>query len=154
MTSDCLQAAHLDELDVRVAAVDGVVDLVVWHGVDGLASQADSVVEVLEKLTGEAGLQLRTAAVEGLCRLLMAGATHSPGLLSSLLLLWYSPATQPASRLRHVLGTFFPLYCSLSSHNQHAIRQAFLPTITQLFEAPVSSPVIPSAQPHLLLSLT
>ena len=144
----------MDELDVRVAAVDGVVDLVVWHGVDGLASQADSVVEVLEKLTGEAVLQLRTAAVEGLCRLLMAGATDSPALLSSLLLLWYSPATQPASRLRHVLGTFFPLYCSLSSHNQHAIRQAFLPTITQLFEAPVSSPVIPSAQPHLLLSLT
>ena len=49
--------------------------------------------------------------------------------------------TESDSKLRHILGTFFPLYCSMSRPHQDAMEAAFLPTIKVLFDAPATSPL-------------
>ena len=77
----------------------------------------------------EPDLELRTEVAEGLCKLLMIGAISSPKLLSRLLLMWYNPMTESNSKLRHILGTFFPLYSSMSKAHQMAIESAFIPTM-------------------------
>ena len=82
------------------------------------AQGGNSVVAILTKILDEPDLELRTETVEGLCKLLMIGAISSPKLLSRLLLIWYNPMTEPSCKLRHILGTFFPLYCSMSRANQ------------------------------------
>ena len=82
------------------------------------AQGGNSVVAILTKILDEPDLELRTETAEGLCKLLMIGAISSPKLLSRLLLIWYNPMTEPSCKLRHILGTFFPLYCSMSRANQ------------------------------------
>ena len=47
--------------------------------------------------------------------------------------------TESDSKLRHILGTFFPLYSSMSKQHQLAMEAAFIPTIKVLFDAPVTS---------------
>ena len=73
------------------------------------AQGGNSVVAILTKILDEPDMELRTEVAEGLCKLLMIGAISSPKLLSRLLLIWYNPMTEADSKLRHILGTFFPL---------------------------------------------
>jgi len=101
----------------------------------------NSVVAILTKILDEPDLELRTEVAEGLCKLLMIGAIDSPKLLSRLLLIWYNPMTESDSKLRHILGTFFPLYSSMSKPHQLAMEAAFIPTMKVLFDAPVTSPL-------------
>ena len=49
--------------------------------------------------------------------------------------------TESDSKLRHILGTFFPLYSSMSRTHQLAVEAAFVPTMKILFDAPVTSPL-------------
>lgn len=49
--------------------------------------------------------------------------------------------TESDSKLRHILGTFFPLYSSMSRTHQLAMEAAFVPTMKILFDAPVTSPL-------------
>merc|ERR1719447_2393533 len=49
--------------------------------------------------------------------------------------------TEPSCKLRHILGTFFPLYCSMSRANQVSMEAAFIPTMRVLFDAPITSPL-------------
>ena len=49
--------------------------------------------------------------------------------------------TESDSKLRHILGTFFPLYCSISKAHQLAMETSFIPTMRVLFDAPVTSPL-------------
>ena len=53
-----------------------------------------------------------------MCKLLMVGAISSPRLLQRLVLIWYNPVANSDSKLRHILGTFFPLYASVNRTNQ------------------------------------
>jgi len=101
----------------------------------------NSVVAILSKFLDEPNLEVRTEVVEGLCKLLTTGSISSPKLLSRLLLIWYNPMTESDSMLRHILGTFFPIYCSLSVGNQTAMQEAFIPTMKTIFQAPVTSPL-------------
>jgi len=105
------------------------------------AQGGNSVVAILTKILDEPDMELRTEVAEGLCKLLMIGAISSPKLLSRLLLIWYNPMTEADSKLRHILGTFFPLYCSMSKFHQRAMEDAFVPTMKILFDAPVTSPL-------------
>ena len=105
------------------------------------AQGGNSVVAILTKILDEPDMDLRTEVAEGLCKLLMIGAISSPKLLSRLLLIWYNPMTESDSKLRHILGTFFPLYCSMSKFHQRAMEDAFVPTMKILFDAPVTSPL-------------
>jgi condensin complex subunit 3 len=101
----------------------------------------NSVVAILSKMLDEPDLDLRTEVAEGLCKLLMIGSISSPKLLSRLLLIWYNPMTESGSKLRHILGTFFPLYASMSKAHQMSLESAFIPTMKILFDAPVTSPL-------------
>jgi len=105
------------------------------------AQGGNSVVAILSKMLDEPDLELRTEVAEGLCKLLMRGAISSPKLISRLLLMWYNPMTESDSKLRHILGTFFPLYASMVKGHQTAIQCAFIPTMRILFDAPVTSPL-------------
>merc|ERR1719362_1456673 len=105
------------------------------------AQGGNSVVAILTKILDEPDMDLRTEVAEGLCKLLMISAISSPKLLSRLLLIWYNPMTEPSCKLRHILGTFFPLYCSMSRANQVAMESAFIPTMRVLFDAPITSPL-------------
>merc|ERR1719225_587452 len=105
------------------------------------AQGGNSVVAILSKILDEPDMELRTEVAEGLCKLLMIGSISSPKLLSRLLLIWYNPMTEADSKLRHILGTFFPLYCSMNKQNQTAMEEAFVPTMKILFDAPVTSPL-------------
>jgi condensin complex subunit 3 len=181
-----LQAAHIDVHEVRMAAISGVIDLLMKHGLASFitssvadpATEVDtsctsetasniesalesdmatrgatltqaelesqggnSVVAILSKMLDEPDLDLRTEVAEGLCKLLMIGSISSPKLLSRLLLIWYNPMTESESKLRHILGTFFPLYASMSKAHQLALESAFIPTMKILFDAPVTSPL-------------
>ena len=49
--------------------------------------------------------------------------------------------TESESKLRHILGTFFPLYSSMSKPRQLTMDTAFIPTMKVLFDAPVTSPL-------------
>merc|ERR1719187_3021663 len=101
----------------------------------------NSVVAILSKMLDEPDLDLRTEVAEGLCKLLMIGSISSPKLLSRLLLMWYNPMTESDSKLRHILGTFFPLYASMEKSHQISVELAFVPTMKVLFDAPVTSPL-------------
>jgi len=101
----------------------------------------NSVVAILTKILDEPDLELRTEVAEGLCKLLMIGSINSPKLLSRLLLIWYNPMTESDSKLRHILGTFFPLYSSMSKEHQLAMEASFIPTMKVIFDAPVTSPL-------------
>ena len=187
-----LQAAHIDVQEVRMAAIAGVIDLLMKHSLASFitanladasaevdnsctsesASNVDtasniesvlesdmatrgatltqrelesqggnSVVAILSKMLDEPDLDLRTEVAEGLCKLLMIGSINSPKLLSRLLLIWYNPMTESDSKLRHILGTFFPLYASMSKTHQLSLESAFIPTMKILFDAPVTSPL-------------
>merc|ERR1719232_2132705 len=105
------------------------------------AQGGNSVVAILTKILDEPDMDLRTEVAEGLCKLLMISAISSPKLLSRLLLIWYNPMTESDSKLRHILGCFFPLYCSMSKFHQRAMEDAFVPTMKILFDAPVTSPL-------------
>jgi condensin complex subunit 3 len=75
-------------------------------------------VALLTRLLDDGEVDIRTKITEGLCKLFMTGAINSPRLLQRLLLIWYNPLTENDEQLRHILGTFFPLYSSMSRENQ------------------------------------
>ena len=58
-----------------------------------------------------------------------------------LLFIRYDPMTESKSKLKHILGTFFPLYSSMSKPRQLTMDTAFIPTMKVLFDAPVTSPL-------------
>lgn len=100
-----------------------------------------SVVASLTKFLDDEDLEVRTKVAEGMCKLLMVGAVASAKLFQRLILMWYNPMAESDGKLRHVLGTFFPLYASMSRINQDSIEEAFLPTLKTLFDAPPNSPL-------------
>ena len=78
----------------------------------------NSVVAILSKLLDDQDLEIRTKVAEGLCKLLMIGSISSAKLFQRLILMWYNPLAESDGKLRHILGTFFPLYASMSRMNQ------------------------------------
>ncbi|TRY70433.1 hypothetical protein TCAL_09294 [Tigriopus californicus] len=105
------------------------------------AQGGNSVVALLTRLLDDPDLEVRTKVAEGMCKLLMVGAIASPKLFQRLILMWYNPLAESEGKLRHILGTFFPLYASVSRSNQDSIEEALLPTLKTLFNAPPTSPL-------------
>ncbi|XP_064602516.1 condensin complex subunit 3-like [Liolophura sinensis] len=84
---------------------------------------------------------LRSVAAEGLAKLLLSGRIQSAKLISRLILLWYNPMTEEDTRLRHCLGVFFPVFAMADRINQEMLKEAFMPTMRTLLNAPSSSPL-------------
>ena len=76
------------------------------------------MVAILSQLLDDPDIDIRTRVAEGLCKLMMCGAIVGPKLFTRLILIWYNPVTEADGKLRHILGTFFPLYASFSRANQ------------------------------------
>merc|ERR1712223_2013899 len=96
---------------------------------------------ILSQLLDDPDIEIRTRVAEGLCKLMMCGSISSPKLFTRLILIWYNPITEADGKLRHILGTFFPLYASFSRANQDSIEESFMPTLKTLFDAPATSPL-------------
>merc|ERR1719167_811820 len=101
----------------------------------------NSVVAILSQLLDDPDIEIRTRVAEGLCKLMMCGSISSPKLFTRLIRIWYNPITEADGKLRHILGTFFPLYASFSRANQDSIEESFMPTLKTLFDAPATSPL-------------
>ena len=120
----------------------------------------NSVVAILTKLLDDQDVEIRTKVefgrsfyysnltenissqvAEGLCKLLMIDAISSSKMFQRLIYMWFNPLADGDGKLRHVLGTFFPLYASMARAHQDSIEEAFYPTLRTLFEAPVTSPL-------------
>merc|ERR1719211_483843 len=101
----------------------------------------NSVVAILSQLLDDPDIEIRTRVAEGLCKLMMCGSISSPKLFTRLILIWYNPITEADGKLRHMLGTFFPLYASFSRTNQDSIEESFMMTLNTLIEAPTTSPL-------------
>ena len=101
----------------------------------------NSVVAILSQLLDDPDIEIRTRVAEGLCKLMMCGSISSPKLFTRLILIWYNPITEADGKLRHILGTFFPLYSSFSRTNQDSVEESFMPTLKTLFDAPPTSPL-------------
>ncbi|CAH1784611.1 unnamed protein product, partial [Owenia fusiformis] len=100
-----------------------------------------SILSILIGLLDEEGTEIRTAAAEGLAKLLLSGRVLSSKLLSRLILLWYNPVTEGDSHLRHCLGAFFPMFAFAGRSNQELVAECFTPTLRTLFNAPATSPL-------------
>ncbi|NXA14705.1 CND3 protein, partial [Sapayoa aenigma] len=85
--------------------------------------------------------ELRTAAAEGIAKLMFSGRLISAKLLSRLVLLWYNPVTEEDTRLRHCIGVFFPIFAYANRSNQEYFEEAYLPTLQTLLNAPTTSPL-------------
>ena len=63
-------------------------------------------------------VEIRTKVAEGLCKLMMIDAISSSKLFQRLIYMWFNPLADSDGKLRHILGTFFPLYASVSRAHQ------------------------------------
>ncbi|XP_044528952.1 condensin complex subunit 3-like [Gracilinanus agilis] len=102
---------------------------------------AKDVLKLLSGFLDSEVSELRTAATEGLVKLMFSGRLVSSWLLSRLVLLWYNPMTEEDIQLRHCLGVFFPTFAYSSRTNQECFEDAFFPTLKMLVNAPASSPL-------------
>jgi len=75
-------------------------------------------VALLTHMLDDPDEEIRSKVAEGMCKLLMVGAISSPRLIQRLILMWYNPLGDVDGKLRHILGTFFPLYASFSRTHQ------------------------------------
>ncbi|XP_066944785.1 condensin complex subunit 3 [Macrobrachium rosenbergii] len=165
-----LQISRIDVEQIQLTALHCMLDLLLLYGLEEFTEAAEDITEVNDatllndskaKETNEEeeeeeggviisalcqmmeseNIEVRTHAAEGLCKLLLASRITSSKLLSRLILMWYNPATEDDSLLRHMLGVFFPLYASFGGANQESLCTAVLPTLQTLFNAPSRSPL-------------
>ena len=131
-----------DELGTLESALDSVQGCRIPTQKQFETHGGNSVVAILSQLLDDPDIEIRTRVAEGLCKLLMCGSISSPKLFTRLILMWYNPITEADGKLRHILGTFFPLYASFSRANQDSIEESFMPTLKTLFDAPATSPLM------------
>lgn len=106
-------------------------------------SLSDEAVGVLSQGLTDAGGNIRTAASQGLSRLLFLRRIRpTPKLLSQLLIVYHNPITEDDELLRQCLSLFFPAFSAASSLNRVLLEDAFKPTCQLLFDAPESSPLV------------
>jgi len=70
----------------------------------------------------------RTLVAEGLCKLILCGAITSHKLFTRLILIWCNPVNDANTKMKTILGMFFPLYASLSRTNQVSVDSS-VPTL-------------------------
>ncbi|PXF48505.1 Condensin complex subunit 3 [Gracilariopsis chorda] len=108
-----------------------------------VATVDDEAVKVLSQGLTDADASIRTAAAQGLSRLLFLRRIRpTPKLLSQLLIIYHNPITEEDELLRQCLSLFFPAFSSASSLNRVLLEDAFKPTCQLLIDAPESSPLV------------
>ncbi|ELT89300.1 hypothetical protein CAPTEDRAFT_225765 [Capitella teleta] len=151
-----MQIVHMDQEAVQASALKVIFDLLLTFGLDNfkidetdeakeegeeMPRTASSLLSILIALLNSESAELRTVCAEGFAKLMLSWRLCSQNLLSRLILLWYNPVTEDDTRLRHCLGTFFPLYAFAAKRNQDVVEEAFLPTLRTLWKASPTSPL-------------
>uniref|UniRef100_H0Y093 Nuclear condensin complex subunit 3 C-terminal domain-containing protein n=1 Tax=Otolemur garnettii TaxID=30611 RepID=H0Y093_OTOGA len=106
----------------------------------GETATANNVLKLLSDFLDSEVSELRTAAAEGLAKLMFSGLVSSR-VLYHLILLWHNPVTEEDVRLRHCLCVFFPMFAYASRTHRECFEEAFLPNTQTLVNAPVSFPL-------------
>lgn len=165
-----LQISQVDQEAIQVTAFKVIFDLLLIYGLDSFQQDfqsedleiipetppdneenlvpenaskdlASNILNILTAQMNSEFQQVRAVVSEGIGKLLFQGCVSSSNLLTQLILLWYNPVTEDDSHLRHFLGVFLPAFASSKKCNQEQFEEAFLPTLSALFEAPYSSPL-------------
>ncbi|KAK4535781.1 hypothetical protein CDCA_CDCA06G1806 [Cyanidium caldarium] len=133
-----------------LTATDKVTDADGSNAASG-AWRAQVLQRLCSYLTDPPTEELRTVAVQGVCKLLFLRRIEpEPELLKRLLLLYVSPSTEEQPQLRQWLAVFFPAFCfasgqigseAVAAEHRDAIAQAFMPVLRVLVAAPPSSPL-------------
>lgn len=100
---------------------------------------------------------LRTIAIEGLCKLLVNRRINSSSLISRLIILCYNPINANDLYLQQCLSTFFEQFIRRVPDAQEMLENAYLPTLRALCDAPDISPLQEIDTHHVsrfILSLT
>lgn len=85
--------------------------------------------------------ELRTVAVEGFAKLLLNNFITDPQILSTLVTLYFHPATDSSSALVQCLGAFFPAYSIGGAEHQRCLEDCFMPTIRRILTSSKYSPL-------------
>ena len=119
------QLAHSDYTELAVLALGGLFDAHMLYGGD----QVDRTsMALMQSSLYSADMDVCARAVEGWCKLLLHRISNSVDVLEGLLVLFGSPVTSEALRLRQCLAYFFPVYAFSSLENQ-AIMAELIPKI-------------------------
>ncbi|XP_046435032.1 condensin complex subunit 3 [Neodiprion fabricii] len=116
-----------------------------------------NIINILTGLLDNANRDLRTIAVEGLCKLLLHRRISSPSLVARLIILWHNPVTDNDSYLRQCLSYFFNHFGTVVPDSQEMLERSFLVTLKMLANAPDTSPlheIEPLKVAQLILHLT
>lgn len=108
---------------------------------DPAAQGEATVMTLLQKYLHNSDEQLRTIAVEGICKLFLLNHVARAGLFSELILLFFSPMTADDERLRQCLSLFFPAFAFSSTSHAMVMEDAFMPTVRRILCAPKTSPL-------------
>lgn len=105
------------------------------------ANKQQSIMSLLTTYLHDEDEQLRTVAVEGLCKLFLLNHVTSASILSQLALLYFNPVTADDHRLRQCLRFFFPAYAFSSTTHALVVEDAFMPTLRRVLGASKGTPL-------------
>lgn len=145
-----------DELKVKVVQV--IFDLFMVHDIPTLLAgilPADRIVELVRHMVLQDAPAVQAAACEGVAKLMLAGMIEDKAVLTTLVMLYFSPDTVDNQPLRQCLTYFLPVYCYSSSENQKRMLSIFpdallhVSTYAEDYEG--STDLLPLAQMGLMM---
>ncbi|KAM7458890.1 hypothetical protein BLSTO_00355 [Blastocystis sp. subtype 1] len=142
----CMVLEEDEDVEVKVAATQGLTDILVVYGdMQATASQdselgvsLNEVIEGLNLYIFHTNEQLQNVTCEALCKLFIFNKIRSINILSSLLLLLFDSATEKNTLLRQTLAIFFPSFCSPEiDKNCIFLEEAAIYTVKGIAEASI-----------------
>ncbi|KRY79170.1 Condensin complex subunit 3 [Trichinella pseudospiralis] len=128
------KAIKSDHLIVRMEALKGIFDMLVWYGPE-MISQVKSnqrvgfvedVVTTLFNVFDDRDNEVAMVLVQGFGKLLLHDRLSSTLLVKKIITLWFDCSIPENGELRKVIGHFLPFYAFCSVHHQNVIAEAFL----------------------------
>ncbi|KAF4564848.1 hypothetical protein EYR40_011021 [Pleurotus pulmonarius] len=122
-------------VDLRLKVLQLVFDLLVMYEQEffGRPEIADRIITfLLQTLETDESPVIQAVLCIGISKLLLAGFVDDPRVLTSLILVYVSPATADNHELRQCLSYFFPVYCYSSTDNQCRLQSVFMSAYDQV----------------------
>lgn len=98
-----------------------------------------NVIEMLIDLLEESNEKMRIAALEGILKLVYHGILKSPNLIARLIITWFRPENLDCAEIQRYFSFFFTFYACKLDENRALVAMAFMPTMRELFRAPLNS---------------
>ncbi|KAI9140470.1 nuclear condensing complex subunit [Paraphysoderma sedebokerense] len=131
-----------DQLSTRITSLKILVDLIMVHGLDNLASNSEQndqnidknqhVFDILIWALDQKNAELLTAATEGCAKLINCKAIDNERILQKLVILYFHPMTSRCHRLRQCLAYFLTSFGYVSTKNRQSLRKLFVSTFLEL----------------------